>query len=1255
MATIYGDYNSNTLHGTDENNLIDGGLGNDLITGGGGNDTIYGGHGNDYLYGDAGDDLLDGGEWHDTVYGGNGNDTLSGGNGNDYLSGDAGNDLLSGGDGYDTLHGGDGNDTLYGGGLADSLFGGDGNDVMYGGVSNDTLYGGNGNDSLYGEDGNDYLDGDHGDDLLDGGAGNDTLNATSGNDTLIGGAGYDILWGGTGNDVFRFSPGSGQDAIEYTGDGFDVVELIHNPGTKVTLFRNLNDLQISVGADTIIVRSHFQSPQYAVEGLRLLNGPTLNLVAATQGLANGTSKTLTLTTAWNGPDLNGDGKADVLLRNATTGQFNLWSAQSWSATSIAMDVKQLNLAFAPNCVVSSLGDFDGDGRTDILWRDTQTGSTGISFMNGMSVESSFQISGSATGWLSMSWKVSVTADFNKDGKTDILWRDIETGDVRIWMMHGSQLVNSAIIQNIGLNWALVGAADMDGDGASDLIWQDETGTTAVWSMNGSTISTQYYLNFSLGKSKKIVDIRDIDSDGKADIIYRDALTGEVSLLIMNGSNVVRQSSLGVRSSQFAIENVADYDGDGRSDILWRDQQSGTVDMWRLTNNGAGLAAQQLSVKQSNSNQSINISGMETVSAAGAFNGIGRITKIWGSDFDGNGTDDILMRSNLSGKFSIWSMQNLTFSIVAKDSIQAPQNCTVSSLDDFDGDGRTDILWRDGTNGNISITFMSGSTIVSHLTLSGSATASFGLNWKVSATADFDGDGKADILWRDSQTGAVSLWRMNGAKVVQDTTFEVGLDWTVVGAADMDGDGKSDILWRSHTGLTAVWKMNGAIALQGNQTNWQLDFSWQVAGLSDMDGDGKADILWRNCATQEVAVWTMDGSTATTGRFLGTMSERFVIESFGDYNGDGRSDILWRDQTTGNVEVWRSVNENGYVSVQKTPIDTVNAVGMDSVNKAASLAGAGRKQENIWRSPDLNGDRVSEVFLHNTITGEFGFWNLKPTLMGTSLNVNNQIGCTPNRIGDFDGDGKTDVLWRNSSDGTIHVMFMDGPSIRGCGASFNQLGTEWEIAATADFDGDGKTDILWRNMATGHVRLWQMDGLNIYKDTIIDQVDLSWTIVGAGDMTGDGRADIVWKNTNESIVLWQMDGATPLLMSQTTTQPSIGWKIVGLGDMNGDGKTDLLWQSETYERIGIWGMDGFETTITTSMSMSDLFISNDFSIAGVGDYTGDGRDDVLWRNTVTGGISLSASQTQNGTIVLGGSIELANATGWHIVSNSGLTG
>jgi hypothetical protein len=126
-------------------------------------------------------------------------------------------------------------------------------------------------------------------------------------------------------------------------------------------------------------------------------------------------------------------------------------------------------------------------------------------------------------------------------------------------------------------------------------------------------------------------------------------------------------------------------------------------------------------------------------------------------------------------------------------------------------------------------------------------------------ADFNGDGKSDILWRD-KFGAIAIWEMNGGTVLASVGGQVvSNDWTIVGTGDFFGTGHSNcILWRNTNGTVVIWEMNGGTVLAsvGGQV---VSNAWTIAGTGDFNGDGKSDILWRN-TDGTVVIWEMNGGT-----------------------------------------------------------------------------------------------------------------------------------------------------------------------------------------------------------------------------------------------------------------------------------------------------------------------------------------------------------------------------------------------------------
>ncbi len=143
------------------------------------------------------------------------------------------------------------------------------------------------------------------------------------------------------------------------------------------------------------------------------------------------------------------------------------------------------------------------------------------------------------------------------------------------------------------------------------------------------------------------------------------------------------------------------------------------------------------------------------------------------------------------------------------------------------------------------------------------------SWNIVGSADFNGDGQADILWQNT-SGSRAVWFMNG------TAFGTGVylpfaapSWSIVGSGDFNRDGKPDILWQSSTGARAIWLMNGTARMSSVNLP-AVATIWNIVGAADFNGDGQVDILWQNNSGAR-AVWLMNGTNYVERAYLGEPS------------------------------------------------------------------------------------------------------------------------------------------------------------------------------------------------------------------------------------------------------------------------------------------------------------------------------------------------------------------------------------------------
>ena len=96
---------------------------------------------------------------------------------------------------------------------------------------------------------------------------------------------------------------------------------------------------------------------------------------------------------------------------------------------------------------------------------------------------------------------------------------------------------------------------------------------------------------------------------------------------------------------------------------------------------------------------------------------------------------------------------------------------------------------------------------------------------------------------------------------------------------------------------------------------------------------------------------------------------------------------------------------------------------------------------------------------------------------------------------------------------------DGTVLRG--HSLGAVPANWHIAGTGDFNGDGKSDILWRNDA-GTVAIWNMNDGTVLSGNSPGSMPADWHIANTGDYNGDGKSDILWRNDAGATAIWDID-------------------------------------------------------------------------------------------------------------------------------------
>lgn len=264
----------------------------------------------------------------------------------------------------------------------------------------------------------------------------------------------------------------------------------------------------------------------------------------------------------------------------------------------------------------------------------------------------------------------------------------------------------------------------------------------------------------------------------------------------------------------------------------------------------------------------------------------------------------LDRASLTGAGAITTSEPLqTAAAIVPPNASTAVPRSFNAITDFNGDGQADILWRNYATGQNVVWFMDGAK-----SLSSSSLMPVGdPNWRIEGANDFTGDGKPDIVWRNYATGQNSLWVMDGTVTRSGIHLSPVGDpnWQIQGTVDFTGDGKPDLLWRNYaTGQNAVWAFNGTTLTSTFSLPTLVGTNLRIQAAADFDQDGQPEILWHNDLSGETFIWSLNGTTIASTTFLPSFNDaNWQIQGAVDGNHDGKTDLLWRSMATGQNLVW----------------------------------------------------------------------------------------------------------------------------------------------------------------------------------------------------------------------------------------------------------------------------------------------------------------------------------------------------------------
>jgi hypothetical protein len=837
---------------------------------------------------------------------------------------------------------------------------------------------------------------------------------------------------------------------------------------------------------------------------------------------------------------------------------------------------------------------------------------------------------------------AVLADFNGDGMRDLATANQKAATVSVLLGTGSGTLQSKIDSPAGFQPNSIAAADFNADGFLDLAVANRNyfGTISILFGNGSG-AFQRPVSYDVGLTSMTVATADFNGDGLADIVNTNNSGFTISVLINTGNgSFLPEAAYSVTSHPSSVQ-TGDLDGDGAMDLAVT-LGSGFVSVFRGQGDG-------------------------TFKPKGNF-AVGTLAEsVAVGDLSGDGILDLAIANQGSGTVSVLlGNGNLTF----QSALNFPAETSPASIvaADVDGDGDLDLAVANSNTRMVTVLRNALGKFRRRISYS-VADSPFGI-----VAGDLNGDGASDLVSADEPTDtATVLLNKAGGFFVGAVTATTVTNEAAILAHDLDSDGALDLavsggVMDPHLGVSGQFlsvvpgKGNGSFKPKKTyEVGKKIDDI--VAG--DFDGDGNPDLAFADSFYGSANVILGAGTSffRQPPQFPVAPSVTDIVA--GDFNGDGLSDIAAaRSEENGSISVFLGNGDGGFqngVSFAAGSLPTF--LKTDDFNNDGKLDLISLK----------SADQPLSILLGN---GDGSF--MAPIF---SPNFASRLSFA---IGDFDGDGKKDAavahndlqILRGNGDGTLALgsNYTLGKLVRGLGiGDFNdddmldlvaegQTSNGDTVAFVLLGNGDGtfQTPVVYQThgaFCSGSVQIGDFNNDDKQDFSVmstacgsLEDGRTASTYLGNGD--GSFQAPIIsakefaYYGGSTALIDFDADGVLDL----------VGTTPAGIYRGLGDGSFQLAqryfagsapisiavsdFNDDDLPDIALLNIQGYTTTVGVTVLLNlgagfaapvayptapSMPASSMVSGIAVGDFDGDGLDDLVAANTALGTLSVFHSQ------------------------------
>lgn len=350
-----------------------------------------------------------------------------------------------------------------------------------------------------------------------------------------------------------------------------------------------------------------------------------------------------------------------------------------------------------------------------------------------------------------------------------------------------------------------------------------------------------------------------------------------------------------------------------------------------------------------------------------------------------------------------------------------------------------------------------------------------------AAADFNRDGKLDLVVADRDSAAVYVLLGNGdGTFLAAVKYDAGTRAWSLAVGDVNGDGKADVVVADASKTVSVLLGNGDGTLQA-ALKLQAGSTPNSVAIGDFNQDGRADLAVANYGDNSIGIFlgNGDGTFQAAVNYDAGGTPYFV--AVGDFNRDGEADLAVTNFDDNTISILLG---NGDGSFQ-TAHAYRNGDAFHNGNGPASIAVA-----------DFNGDGNPDLAVTGRGTiGSIFLGNGDGTFQA-ALNAKTGVDSITVSVADVNADGKPDLVVANESTVQVSILLGNGDGTFQPAEEYLTGGVHVYSAVAGDFNGDGKPDLA----VTGSPSVSVLLGTTLLPDLTITETHTGVFLPGQSGAT-----------------------------------------------------------------------------------------------------------------------------------------------------------